>query len=160
MYPPSRAARAVIPSLFNSPNCRKKPMCKRRFLHCAIVVVACVPALAAAVPTYTAIDLGTLGGPYSYGRDVNASGQITGDSGKAGSGAYHAFLYSAGTMTDLGTTGLVTSGVAESVGLGINNSGQITGWVKPIDGGATHAFRYSDGVMTDLVVRSVKTYTY
>ena len=141
---PSKSMSAV------SPIHGRKPTSKRGLLQGAVFAAACLPAVAVAVPTYTVTDLGTLGGMYSYGRDINASGQVTGDTSKAGSGAYHAFLYSAGTMTELGTSGLLTSGVAESVGAGINNSGQVTGWVKPIDGGPTHAFLFSGGVMTDL----------
>jgi probable HAF family extracellular repeat protein len=55
----------------------------------------------------------------------------------------HAFLYAAGTLTDLGTLGGTSS-----CGLAINTSGQITGYADtPAD---RHAFLYANGMMTDL----------
>ena len=53
---------------------------------------------------YTVTDLGSLGGGSSVGLDINNSGQVTGYS-TLPSGATHAFLYSGGVMTDLGTLG-------------------------------------------------------
>jgi probable HAF family extracellular repeat protein len=69
-------------------------------------------------PTYTLIDLGTLGGPLgSEALGINARGQVVGYAGTA-AGQTHAFLWEAGTgMQDLG------AGVAQ----GINARGQIVG---------------------------------
>ncbi len=61
------------------------------------------------------------------------------------SGERHAFLYSKGTMTDLG----VLPGGTESIGWGINKAGQVAGWVFKSSGEA-RAFLYSNGTMTDL----------
>ena len=88
-------------------------------------------------------DLGTLGGTYSYGYGINASGQVTGEANTAG-GASHAFLDTGGVMTDLGTLGGNLS-----YGAGINASGQVTGEADTA-GGAQHAFLDTGGVMTDL----------
>ena len=69
-------------------------------------------------------DLGTLPGAgtgNSYGYSINDGGQIVGSSSSADGS--HAFLYSGGTMTDLGTL----PGDAESTAFGINNSGQVVG---------------------------------
>jgi len=131
---------------------------------------AAAAAPAAAATTYTITDLGSLGGGVTHGRAINASGQVTGDSvlstqvqvpcppRKYGGPKTcfthpdHAFVWSNGTMTDLGTLGgLDSQGVAisdsaEVVGEGflwnghsmtplsapaevdgINNSGQIAG---------------------------------
>lgn len=93
---------------------------------------------------WTLTDLGTLGGDYSYGRDLNNAGQVTGDSTTPSGGAPHAFLYSGGTMTDLGTLG-----GDYSSGWSINAAGQVVGGASTGDQ-AEHAFLYSDGSMKDL----------
>lgn len=91
------------------------------------------------------IDLGTLaGGATGVGYTSNAfainnAGEIVGTSSVLPSGK-HAFLYSGGKMTDLGTLG------GDSSANGINNSGQVVG---ECDSGG--AFLYSNGVMTDLM---------
>jgi probable HAF family extracellular repeat protein len=47
---------------------------------------------ALAAPMYHVTDLGTLGGTTSYGRGINASGQVTGEATTT-DGATHAFLW-------------------------------------------------------------------
>ncbi len=79
-------------------------------------------------------DLGTLDGgvnSQSFAYGINASGQIVGQSsasGGAGNGAYHAFSYSGGIMTDLNSLLPVGSGwnILELANA-INDSGQIVG---------------------------------
>jgi probable HAF family extracellular repeat protein len=90
-------------------------------------------------------DLGTLGGEYSSGHAINASGQVTGGSTvRAGAAAQqHAFLYSNGAMQDLGTLGGVLS-----YGLAINASGQVTGAAYTRK--TQHAFLYRNAHMIDL----------
>ncbi len=98
--------------------------------------------------SYTAIPVGSLGGPETFGTAINASGRVVGWSDLSGSttnSIYHAFLYSGGTLTDLGT---LAGRVGFSQAYGINNSGQITGWTDVVNG--ENAFLYSGGVMTDL----------
>jgi probable HAF family extracellular repeat protein len=64
-------------------------------------------------------DLGTLGGPESVARGINARGQIVGladtkDRGKDGDPVHHAFLWENGRMRDLGTlggSGSIASGI-------------------------------------------------
>jgi probable HAF family extracellular repeat protein len=70
---------------------------------------------------------------------INDAGQIVGGSG-------HAFLYSAGNVTDLGSP----AGFSESIALAINNLGQIVGYARGSDQLHHHAFVYADGAMTDL----------
>ncbi len=90
-------------------------------------------------------DLGTLGGSTSGANAINASGQITGVAYTNGTSNYdHAFLYSNGKMTDLGTLG----GQNVSVGTGINDSGQVVGYAYASNG--LTAFVDSNGTMTDL----------
>src|SRR5258708_3519690 len=56
------------------------------------------------VPSYSVIDLGTLGGSFSQASDINASARVVGWAGLA-NGDEHAFLWQSGVMTDLGTLG-------------------------------------------------------
>lgn len=68
---------------------------------------------------------------------INAAGQIVG-------GTNHAFLWDAGTVTDLGTLG-----GAYSMAYGINTAGQVVGSAATADG-TWHAFLSQGGAMTDL----------
>jgi probable HAF family extracellular repeat protein len=76
-------------------------------------------------------DLGTFGGTWSLGRDVNSAGQVTGTATIVHSaidypgGPPRAFLFSNGTMTNLGP-GPSAGGVA-SHGIDINFKGQVAG---------------------------------
>ena len=100
--------------------------------------VAAAPA-SAATTTYTITDLGSLGGGVTHGLAINALGQVTGDSflakqvqvpcpypqspnQKCPANLDHAFFWSNGTMTDLGTLG-----GNNSQGLAINHSGAVAG---------------------------------
>jgi uncharacterized membrane protein len=103
------------------------------------VTLAGAPARAATA-TYTITDLGTLGGGMSNGLAINALGQVTGDSTTAKVimvpcefptlpnhkdcpvNLDHAFLWSNGTMTDLGTLG-----GNNSQGTALNDSGEVIG---------------------------------
>ena len=95
---------------------------------------------AAAATTYTITDLGSLGGGIAHGLAINASGQVTGDSvssqlvqvpcpprygvpQKCFRHPDHAFAWSNGTMTDLGTLGGL-----DSQGVAINGSGEVVGY--------------------------------
>ena len=92
---------------------------------------------------YTVTDLGTLpGGSYSKAGGINASGQVVGWADIAG--ADHAFLYSNGTMSDLGTLGGTISRA-----YGINTNGQVIGESTDANGNG-RAFLYTAGTMTDL----------
>jgi probable HAF family extracellular repeat protein len=113
----------------------------------AVAVAAALPATAAvatsaaaATTTYTITNLGSLGGGSGNGLAVNNNGQVTGYSytsqqipvdcppQKYGQpkhcyiNPYHAFLYSNGAMTDLGTLG-----GTNSQGNSVNLSGQVAG---------------------------------
>lgn len=91
--------------------------------------------------TYIATDLGSLGMPSirTSAFAINDTGQIVGKSVTT-TGVTHAFLWSNGSMTDLGTLG-----GANSYALGINSFGQAVGLSD--NGGA---FYYSGGTMAGL----------
>ncbi len=95
----------------------------------------------------SAIDLGS-----SSAVGINNSGQIVGYYYTGSGLTKHAFLYSGGNMTDLGTL----PGDAISSALSINSSGQIVGWSAPANaenaqsGLPFHAFLYSGGLMMSL----------
>src|SRR5262245_49299165 len=82
------------------------------------------------VPSYSVIDLGSLGGVYSYthASDINATGQVVGMSNG------HAFLWQDGIMTDLGSLGRGDSSAAA-----INDVGQVVGTAGASDG-TLHGF--------------------
>jgi probable HAF family extracellular repeat protein len=89
-------------------------------LLCLLLLTAA--ATIGAAQTYTMTDLGVLpGASWSAGDGINASGEVVGASGP--DGASNAFVYSNGTLTNLGTLGGHTG-----VGNGINASGQAAGY--------------------------------
>jgi probable HAF family extracellular repeat protein len=80
----------------------------------------------------------------SEAHGINNSGQIVGHS-RISSGYEHAFLYSGGTMQDLGTL----PGCVSSNAYDINSTGQVVGDSQD-SSGHFHAFLYSNGMMQDL----------
>ncbi len=88
----------------------------------------------------------------SHAYATNDSGQVVGKSkaqDQTGGFWDHAFLYSGGTMKDLGTLG-PSGSPGESVAYGINASGQVVGEADLEDFGGTHAFLWENGQMRDL----------
>lgn len=122
--------------------------------------VAAVAPAAEAATTYTITDMGSLGLGQSFPSGINATGQVTGYSylsatytvpcppdypgTKCTAHPYHAFLYSNGTMTDLGTL----SG-HNSIGESVNLSGQVAGWSNTSKGG-TDATLWTGKKATDI----------
>jgi probable HAF family extracellular repeat protein len=97
---------------------------------------------------YSITDLGTLpGGNYSYPTGINPSGHVVGLA-TTSSGAFHAFLWQNGAMTDLGTLGGFSSIASD-----INNTGQVAG-ISDTVGDGPHLFLYSNGIMQDLNIQT------
>jgi probable HAF family extracellular repeat protein len=113
-----------------------------------------VITLPAAAGPGSIIDIGTMpGGSTAEAMAINASGQVVGrgDTTNPNGGTFErAFLYSGGTMTNLGAL----TGAPESVGLDINDAGEVAGVsgyaVPPNFFLEDHAFLYKQGAMQDL----------
>lgn len=91
--------------------------------------------------------LGALpGGAFSRAEGINDAGTVVGGSlvGSSTLPTFHAFMYRAGSMTDLDAPG-----GAWSVARAINQNGDAVGW-KNVGLNIDHAVLYSGGVMTDL----------
>jgi probable HAF family extracellular repeat protein len=84
---------------------------------------------------------------------INNQGQVTGYAINSNNTIRHAYLYSGGTMSDLGT---LDSARTNTEGLALNNQGQVVGIAATnltFDQGpfnSSHAFFYSGGTMLDL----------
>ena len=111
----------------------------------AILVSLVVGSVSGNTIEYTVTDLGTLPdySDSSSATGINDSGQIVGNAANS-SGATHAFIYSGGTMKDLGTLG-----GNNSIANGISDNGQVAGWANTGDG-SQYAFLYSGGTMKGL----------
>jgi probable HAF family extracellular repeat protein len=105
-------------------------------------------------------DLGTLGGPDSWGAFVNERGQIVGWSytdsmpnPTTGVPTQHPFLWEDGKMHDLNTLGgtLAVVGALEGSGGGaINNEGQVVGTSNLAGDLTHHPFLWDRGILKDL----------
>ncbi len=80
--------------------------------------------VAGAQPQYTAVDIGSLGGSSTTANGINNSGQVVGLSYLSDNATYHAFLYSACGMTDLGA---LNDPANNSVAFAISDNGQVVG---------------------------------
>src|SRR5215471_6246411 len=83
-------------------------------------------------PRYKVIDLGTLGGTFSFATGISNNGLVDGFSNLQGDIEQHAFLWQDGTMTDLGTFGGPNSGVS-FWGRRPNERGEIAGAAQTSD---------------------------
>lgn len=144
----------------------------------AAALLAWAASAAHAAGSWTLVDVGTLGGPGSYGAAISNTGMVAGCADTA-DGHAHAFVYANGVMRDLGdpgsgpscalavnndgvvagrsetgeiviwrTTGVTRLGVLGDVG-GIDGSGTVVGSMR--DGARTIAFKYQGGVITQLL---------
>jgi len=127
-------------------------------LSVGILTATAAPALAS---SYAVTGLGSLGFGTTVATGINASGQITGESylatevqipctdrrhkGPCFTHPVHAFLWSHGTMTDLGTLGGL-----DSAGNAINDLGEVVGTSGTTTGSLVESTAFADqnGVMT------------
>jgi probable HAF family extracellular repeat protein len=97
----------------------------KRFVASAGLVILGIAATSAwAARDWALVDIGTLGGPGSYGAAVSNSGVVVGCSDTA-SGGTHAFIYRDGEMQDLGTG--TDSPAGDSCALAVNDAGAAAG---------------------------------
>jgi probable HAF family extracellular repeat protein len=98
--------------------------------------------------------LGTLGGRQSFAYAINNAGQVAGYSHTTiipntnpynDPAPFHAFLYTGGTMTDLGTLG-----GKNSYAYSINTGGDVVGTSQITGDAATRAFVYRSGTMANI----------
>lgn len=117
------------------------------FAKLGLALLLPISAALGAPTQYVVYDLGTLGIGSSEAFSINEAGQIVGRSNHPGGVNSHAFLYSGGSMIDVGTLGAGTN----SSGLGINNLGQVTGISTILSIGIDFdAFLYSGGILTNI----------
>ena len=95
-------------------------------------------------PAYEIMALGTLGGLSSIALAVNDKGQVCGGADRS-DGTRHAFLWTDGKMTDLGTLPLWT----QSEAWDLNNVGQVVG-ISTNTGSLSSAFLWENGKLIDL----------
>lgn len=107
--------------------------------------LAALPALAAGRIDLVATDLLGTNGSFSGGLSAaGAAGTYYLTPANDPFVRYHAYQYSDGVMSDLGTLGGLRSRANA-----VNDSGQVVGWSNTASG-ASHAFLFASGVMTDL----------
>lgn len=86
-------------------------------------------------------DLGTLGGTFAYGIDINDRGEVVGISADS-SGGTRPFIWRNGVIRDLGAFPL-----ENVLAVRINNGGQVLGVTQPLEG-FERPFLWKDGVVT------------
>lgn len=99
-------------------------------------------------------DLGTLGGE-THADAVSANGSIIAGYSKYNNGEQHAFKYSGGIMTDLGTLGGTYAGVNA-----ISADGSVIVGASTTSSGDLRGFSYSNGSMSNLGALQGSGYSY
>ena len=124
---------------------RRRPALGAGVLALALVLAG-APAAVAGPPrpaTWTAVELGTLGGARTTPTAVNDRGQVVGRS-QVADGRWHAFLWDDGVMTDL------TPDAQDGTATDISNRGHVSGYVQPAPVEDSDAYLWRDGTTTVL----------
>lgn len=104
-------------------------------------IASSTASVSASVPMYAVTDLGTAGGDYSIGADVNNNGVVTGQTRATVNGNIVAFIWRNGRIVaPLGRR------YPLSVGLAVNDLGHVAGVAIPTDFSAAYAFTYDGSV--------------
>jgi probable HAF family extracellular repeat protein len=98
-----------------------------------------VPHAFLADSPFDLVDLGSLGGGYSFAYDISNVRLVTGEASNQANDT-HAFIWSPGNMRDIG----VLPGGNRSLGRSINERGQVAGESTFGRGSATRAFRFTE----------------
>jgi probable HAF family extracellular repeat protein len=93
----------------------------------------------------------SFGGSFSVAQGMNNLGQVTGTATFAGDTIQHAFVWSAGSVVDLGTLQGPNATFSYSVGYALNDFGIVVGESK------NEAFIYQDGRMTGFSRRAARS---
>lgn len=96
----------------------------------------------------TLLEMGTMGGHFSYAYGISQSGRIVGMSYTANDATRRAFLWQGGMFMDLGTLG-----GAHSHAYAINNGGDVVGW-STTGSGLAHAFLFSTDAAGNVTSRT------
>lgn len=115
------------------------------------ILVACYLVVAgqANASTYVFSLLETLGGSSSHAHDINSNGQVVGRSYVSGDSVYHATLWSANSVIDLGTL----DGTNYSEAVATNDAGHVVGNSYNSVDFTFHATMWNGALATDLGVR-------
>jgi len=120
-----------------------------------LVLLLASTLVRATAPSYVYQDLGVLSTEssdataYSYATGINDAGTIVGTTKSAATSYDTAFIYSNGTMTDLGAQ-LAGNQFQYSNAYAINTSGDIVGDLYQSSASTTQAFLYASGHLTNL----------
>ncbi|MET0625473.1 MAG: Calx-beta domain-containing protein, partial [Pyrinomonadaceae bacterium] len=103
----------------------KLPLAVVCLLTQAFLPLLPAPRGSAQAVTYTAVDLGTLGGAQSTALGIDECGKVVGESMPAGSTSFHPYVWDGTTMTDLGTFGGMSGGASA-----VNTVGRVAGYAQ------------------------------
>ena len=91
------------------------------------------------------VDVGNLGGTFSFVAGLNNRGQLTGTMNLPGDSTYHAFFWDRGVLTDIATLG-GDCGNANT----INAAGEVVGWACNQGNQAVFGYLWNRGLITNL----------